>query len=133
MKEYGEQCVMTAGIYKMPSSFVDNLGFDMEQLTVLMQLSLEKELARYGWMGLRVLDKRTNWMHAATTDGEAITAFIVKTRESIAWVSHRKGSFILHRRCVVVPIYRLLSAASHRSIIEFQVKMNLTFKRHAVQ
>ena len=33
-------------------------------------------------------------------------------------------------RCVAVPIYRLLSASSHRSITAFQVKMNLTFMRH---
>ena len=38
-----------------------------------------------------------------------------------------KGWFILHRNCVAVPIYRLLSAVSHRSITTFQVKMNLIF------
>ena len=44
---------------------------------------------------------------------------------------HRtKGPFILHRNCVAVPICRLLSAASHRSITAFQVKMNLIFMRH---
>ena len=37
---------------------------------------------------------------------------------------------ILHRNCVAVPIYRLLSAASHRSITAFQIKMNLTFMRY---
>ena len=41
-----------------------------------------------------------------------------------------KGPFILHRNRVAVPIHRLLSAASHRSITPFQVKMNLTFMRH---
>ena len=38
--------------------------------------------------------------------------------------------FILHRNCAAVPIYRLLSAASHRSITAYQVKMNLTFMQH---
>ena len=38
-----------------------------------------------------------------------------------------KGPFILHYKCIAVPIYWLLSAASHRSITAFQVKMNLTF------
>ena len=32
--------------------------------------------------------------------------------------------------CVVVPIYRLLSVASHHSFTAFQVKLNLTFVRH---
>ena len=39
-------------------------------------------------------------------------------------------SFKVHSNCVAVPIYWFLSAASHRSIIAFQVKMNLTFMRH---
>ena len=30
-----------------------------------------------------------------------------------------KGLFIAHRNCVAVPIYRLLTAASHRSITAF--------------
>ena len=41
-----------------------------------------------------------------------------------------KGPFILHRNCVAVPIYQLLSAPSHCSFAAFQVKMNLTFMRH---
>ena len=32
---------------------------------------------------------------------------------------------------LAVPIYRLFSAASHRSFTAFQVKMNLTFMRHS--
>ena len=35
-----------------------------------------------------------------------------------------RGPFILRRNCVAVTIYRLLSAASHRSFTAFQVKMN---------
>ena len=41
-----------------------------------------------------------------------------------------KGLFILHGNCDAVPIYQLLSAASHRSFTAFQVKMNVTFMRH---
>ena len=46
-------------------------------------------------------------------------------------INHRpKGLFILHRNCVAVLIYWLLSAASHRSFNAFQLKMNLTFMWH---
>ena len=41
-----------------------------------------------------------------------------------------EGPFILHRNCIAVPIYRLLSDASHHNITTFQVKMDLTFMRH---
>ena len=39
-------------------------------------------------------------------------------------------SYYTDCNCVVVPIYRLLSAASHRSFTTFQVKINSTFMRH---
>ena len=35
-----------------------------------------------------------------------------------------KDPFMLHRNCVVVPLYRLLSVTSHRSFTAFQVKWN---------
>ena len=41
-----------------------------------------------------------------------------------------ESPFILNRNCVAVPIYQLLSAASHRSITAFQIKTNLTFMRY---
>ena len=41
-----------------------------------------------------------------------------------------EGPFILTLCYVAVPIYRSLSATSHRSIAVFQVKMNLTFMWH---
>ena len=41
-----------------------------------------------------------------------------------------KGPFILHRNCVALPIYRLLSATSHRSFTAFQVETNWTFMWH---
>ena len=41
-----------------------------------------------------------------------------------------KGPFIVYSNCIAVPIYRLLSVASHRSFTAFQVKINLTFMRH---
>ena len=53
---------------------------------------------------------------------------------TVNMVKIAKDPFILHRNCVAVPIhaiYRLLSAASHRGITAFQVKMSLTFMRHS--
>ena len=56
----------------------------------------------------------------------------VKLNTWIAWLLNRcnscttKGPFILHRNCVAVRIYQLLSAASHRSITAFH-----EFKFHA--
>ena len=44
---------------------------------------------------------------------------------SIFYSFESKGPFILHLKCVAVPIYRLLSATSHRSFNTFQDKMNL--------
>ena len=41
-----------------------------------------------------------------------------------------KGLFILTLHCVVVPIYWLICAASHRSIMAYEVKMNLTTMGH---
>ena len=45
-------------------------------------------------------------------------------------IQFSQGSLTLHPNCITVPIYRLFSAASHRSIATFQVKMYLTFLRH---
>ena len=45
-------------------------------------------------------------------------------------VFQTKGPFVIHCNCVAVPIYWLLSAASHCSITAFWFKMNLTFMRH---
>ena len=54
-------------------------------------------------------------------EGESVVVAIMPSRMEVS-----KGSFILHRNCVAVPMYRLLSAASHRNFNAFQVKITFT-------
>ena len=54
-----------------------------------------------------------------------------KWGDKFKWFTLFTGPFVLHRNCVAVPIYRLLSATGHRSFTAFQVKMNITFMQHS--
>ena len=75
-------------------------------------------------------------MFEATPDGTE-QLYIPKGHNS-EWILSRKvlfqrvkvRSYYTALNCVAVPICLLLSAANHRSINAFQVKMSLTFMRH---